>query len=592
MLMYNGWSLLCVLFALSILLYYIYRNAVRRRNEHFKKYTSSTPIVISATTSPTRIFDSLNLFKSMIDEGIIPHGINIEVNIPREFGRTREKYPDVSSPSERIHLYKGMEDEGPATKLLPTLDRYAGTRTLIITIDDDTKYAHGVFNVHNALADLYNLNCATCFSAIGHNSALHAHPLLQRILEERATFPKEKQDGVPHTFSYFIEGFGSVGYPAHIVDASKIRKYLKGCRNSDDFAMSFALSELKIPILLVKTDDIFNENVVQQQDFGFQQDALHNIQSHFNSYEKCAILHHRLLNEFNKVNYINPKSLAEIADNPPRITSKGAPLFRGDDFSSDNRVIYISTKYIPDFVENVLPKLGYFVLLTGDEDTSPSHYWKTRDILDSPKLIRWYAQNLDIKHEKMNHLPIGLDYHTIYFSPSHAWSSVRKTPKEQEDDLLRKREELPLSKDRDCSAYTTAHLNHTDNSPYHSHKYERRKMYRTLKNRKGVVFEEDSISRNQTWDNHGKHLFILSPPGKGLDCHRTWEALALGNIPIVLSTELNDMYEGLPVVIVSNWDDVSLENMKRWRDNLLPLISQNYPILNMNHWKKKILEIN
>ena len=35
-------------------------------------------------------------------------------------------------------------------------------------------------------------------------------------------------------------------------------------------------------------------------------------------------------------------------------------------------------------------------------------------------------------------------------------------------------------------------------------------------------------------EHYGTHRFVLSPPGHGLDCHRTWEAILLGAIPIVV----------------------------------------------------------
>ena len=46
-----------------------------------------------------------------------------------------------------------------------------------------------------------------------------------------------------------------------------------------------------------------------------------------------------------------------------------------------------------------------------------------------------------------------------------------------------------------------------------------------------------------------KYKFILSPPGAGFDCHRTWEALYLGAIPIVKTSSLDPLYKDLPVVI-------------------------------------------
>ena len=58
-------------------------------------------------------------------------------------------------------------------------------------------------------------------------------------------------------------------------------------------------------------------------------------------------------------------------------------------------------------------------------------------------------------------------------------------------------------------------------------------------------------------DMLGQHRFVLSPRGNGLDAHRTWEALLVGAIPIVRSTALNPLYDGLPVLVVNDWPDVT-----------------------------------
>ena len=69
--------------------------------------------------------------------------------------------------------------------------------------------------------------------------------------------------------------------------------------------------------------------------------------------------------------------------------------------------------------------------------------------------------------------------------------------------------------------------------------------------------------------------FVLSPRGNGLDCFRTWEALALGTIPIVKkSGPFDAIYEGLPVLLVDRWEDVTLELLERilqeWRHRRFP----------------------
>lgn len=50
--------------------------------------------------------------------------------------------------------------------------------------------------------------------------------------------------------------------------------------------------------------------------------------------------------------------------------------------------------------------------------------------------------------------------------------------------------------------------------------------------------------------------FVLSPPGAGPDCHRTWEALLLGAVPVVLRSSLaKSLYQDSAVYAVDNWQD-------------------------------------
>lgn len=53
------------------------------------------------------------------------------------------------------------------------------------------------------------------------------------------------------------------------------------------------------------------------------------------------------------------------------------------------------------------------------------------------------------------------------------------------------------------------------------------------------------------------HPFVASPPGNGLQSHRTWEALVAGRVPIVLRTDgpMDDLYTGLPVLLVDGWSE-------------------------------------
>jgi len=102
-----------------------------------------------------------------------------------------------------------------------------------------------------------------------------------------------------------------------------------------------------------------------------------------------------------------------------------------------------------------------------------------------------------------------------------------------------------------------------------------------------------SVTDPKCYDMISKYKFILSPEGAGLDCHRTWEALYLNIIPIVLSSSINELYEDLPILVVNSWNDITEKflndkyeeiNMKKERGEYK--LDKMY----LNYWLDKIME--
>jgi len=81
---------------------------------------------------------------------------------------------------------------------------------------------------------------------------------------------------------------------------------------------------------------------------------------------------------------------------------------------------------------------------------------------------------------------------------------------------------------------------------------------------KGVVFPTERLSQEDFWKRHNNCAFEISPWGNGLDTHRTWEALWLQTVPIVQAGHLEFVYEGLPIVVVQDWHEVTSENLQAW----------------------------
>lgn len=221
-----------------------------------------------------------------------------------------------------------------------------------------------------------------------------------------------------------------------------------------------------------------------------------------------------------------------------------------------------------------------FILVTGNEDTTiPDDFSKKSDeILNSPNLIHWYAQNL-IKHDnsKLTAIPIGLDYHTIAENKAgYEWWGEKQTPKEQEKFLLNL-EKKPFG-EREQKIYCNFLQSIRGKYGEKDRKEALEQIPADL-----LIKEEPQIARNKTWSNMIKYAFVLSPHGNGLDCHRTWEALVLGCIPIVKKSAIDGLYEDLPVLIVNNWSDINKElldsTIQSFKNRQL-----NYEKLKLSYW--------
>ena len=61
-----------------------------------------------------------------------------------------------------------------------------------------------------------------------------------------------------------------------------------------------------------------------------------------------------------------------------------------------------------------------------------------------------------------------------------------------------------------------------------------------------------------------KARYVISPPGSQIDCHRHWEALVFGAVPIVHSSPITiSLLEGLPACFVPAWDALTPGVLRR-----------------------------
>jgi hypothetical protein len=220
-----------------------------------------------------------------------------------------------------------------------------------------------------------------------------------------------------------------------------------------------------------------------------------------------------------------------------------------------NNTIYICSSAMSHFINILLPKIKTpFKLVSGDcDETCPFDLLNKQEFelfISNKYLIHWYCQNNVIVHPKITTIPIGLDYHTISNNNNHSWGP-KMYPLEQEKQLI-ELERKPFY-NRKIKCYSNFHFFMT--TRYGNNRKEAvRDISLDL-----VYYEPCKLPRLETWKNQVEYAFVISPHGNGLDCHRTWEALILGCIPIVTKSPLDILYKDLPVLIVNNWRDVTLE---------------------------------
>ena len=247
------------------------------------------PLVISLSTIPSRINICLNNLVDMIDKGIIGPHDRVEMNLPRHFARTGDLYPVVYSPHPQINIYDNLEDLGPATKILPTIQRYqnAQKKVLIVSIDDDRRYPPGMFAMHSYLAKLYNYEAVTIpMDRPRYTPILQHLTTAQLTLKNVAALPHQRQ-------AWFVEGYLSVGYPSELLDVSAVKQRMLAypkCRNSDDLQLALQLALQNIPIVALVGKSLNNHLACGTDIWSvcWKSDALNIMQNHTNTYNKCA----------------------------------------------------------------------------------------------------------------------------------------------------------------------------------------------------------------------------------------------------------------------------------------------------------------
>lgn len=195
--------------------------------------------------------------------------------------------------------------------------------------------------------------------------------------------------------------------------------------------------------------------------------------------------------------------------------------------------IFVNLNYIDFFLLIVHPKISVpYILVTHNSiHKAPG---KFEQFIDDPKIIAWFGKNTSLKHSKLHPLPLGIMNKHWPAGKASIIESVRsKIGTYNKNKLLYINFDLKTNKER-------VDIVQLFEGKSWTHKAERKPF-------------------NEYLQDLAESKFVLSPEGTSIDCHRTWEAMLVGSIPVVVHSTIDAVFEGLPVLLVDSFEQVTEE---------------------------------
>lgn len=232
------------------------------------------------------------------------------------------------------------------------------------------------------------------------------------------------------------------------------------------------------------------------------------------------------------------------------------------DLSKKPKIIFLKTDWIELFKIKILPKIDYqFTLITHNADRScPSG---NLDLLNDIKLKKWYGMNCDIEHPKLQPVPIGI--------ANEKWKHGDKK-------ILINTIKTETKKNYLCYCNFDVSTNFT----------ERTKILNIIKDKKFINHQTNKLQFSEYLETLKEYKYVISPPGNGIDCHRIWESLYLGTIPIVQKHLSLNYFTDLPILFVDSFEEIT-EKMLNDEDLYDRIKSKNKEKIYFKFFKQQIL---
>jgi hypothetical protein len=229
-----------------------------------------------------------------------------------------------------------------------------------------------------------------------------------------------------------------------------------------------------------------------------------------------------------------------------------------------SRFFYSDTYNVEELFERLPPSPDRdLVVVTHNADRAV-----TADMLDKmpSNVIAWYSSNVRDGHPRLHPLPIGLE-------------NERWFPEQRKKQKILDHRAAPIAPTK------LLYMNHA----IATNAAVRQRPYDLFEGEAWCTAVRGENGRNYDQYLHdiAEHFYVLSPEGNGIDCHRTWEALYMNRVPILIRNANTRMYEDLPVLLVDDWSAVT---EKRLRDGMAAFVAAHYNLekLKFSFWQSLV----
>ncbi len=225
-------------------------------------------------------------------------------------------------------------------------------------------------------------------------------------------------------------------------------------------------------------------------------------------------------------------------------------------------IVFVSLPHIETYLQKIHPQIkNKYRLISHNGDTNiDKRYIKYID----KNILIWWTQNCLIQHPKVKPIPIGIE-NLSYFN--HGIPSLLMTKKQKK------------------------HPNILCGFSVSTNPKVRSKVMKVMNSVPEAQSVPERLNSKEYFNVLQKYMFVASPPGNGEDCHRTWEALYLGAVPILMSSTMTEGFVrlGIPIWVIGNWKDLMQYSKKDLRQKYLSIKNKsNKNVVDLSYWIQEI----